>query len=535
MAVLLSLLLHAALLTAISVFGDLRPLPRGDYGAMRITVTPAPRSPAAVVDTDTVPAPANGDLADETPLQETGSEEPTVADSPAEPEPVESIEPVAPQEAMRTADNTTPAEERTAEATEEIAELEEVIVAAERYPEPEHEPESSEPEQTKPIRKASIAESEGERIARRIERWATDFTDLAALESDTIWKNRGNEYTATVKRIAPADNMGIEQAVVTITTERDGQQLSTQMHMQRLGFSHFAQFIDHWDPNVQIHDDIIDGRFHSNSEIFIARSGGVQPQFTGKVTAARGINTSNSRQGVRRSEVFLGGVDMRAPRISLPRELTLFDSDSGIDAQHIYRFDTDTRIIFASDGSFSWNTVEGSRRRTARNATELQGGNGHISDGPHYFVAANDAALHVRGTINGQILVYSPRRIVIEGSLVYANDPRSEPSSDDFLGLVSERFVEVAEQSITGPGDLHVHAAIYARSRFIVRNYGKRDEATLFVFGSVASGSMSATEPRYSTKINFDTRLTETRPPQFPVTNRYEITSWDRNWSVVED
>ena len=34
--------------------------------------------------------------------------------------------------------------------------------------------------------------------------------------------------------------------------------------MNRIAFSNFAQFIDRWDPEVEIHDDLIDGRFHSN-------------------------------------------------------------------------------------------------------------------------------------------------------------------------------------------------------------------------------------------------------------------------------
>jgi hypothetical protein len=54
-------------------------------------------------------------------------------------------------------------------------------------------------------------------------------------------------------------------------------------------------------------------------------------------------------------------------------------------------------------------------------------------------------------------------RIVIEGPLRYADDPRVSLAADDYLGLVSDKFVEVARPAVTGPGDLQVDAAIYAR------------------------------------------------------------------------
>ena len=88
---------------------------------------------------------------------------------------------------------------------------------------------------------------------------------------------------------------------------------------------------------------------------------------------------------------------------------------------------------------------------------------------------------------------------------------------------------------MTGRGDLHVQAAIYARRRFAVRNYRRSDDATLYVYGSVTAGSLTATEPRFSTELKFDTRLEGARPPQFPVTDRYEVEEWDGNWRIADD
>jgi hypothetical protein len=107
-------------------------------------------------------------------------------------------------------------------------------------------------------------------------------------------------------------------------------------------------------------------------------------------------------------------------------------------------------------------------------------------------------------------------------------------SADDYLGLASDASVTVADPDVTGPGDLRIHAAIYAKSRFAVRSYRHREAATLFIHGSVTAGSLSATEPRYRTRLDFDERFEHTRPPGFPLTERYELAAWDGLWHSAQ-
>ncbi len=54
--------------------------------------------------------------------------------------------------------------------------------------------------------------------------------------------------------------------------------------------------------------------------------------------------------------------------------------------------------------------------------------------------------------------------------------------------------------------------------------------ATLRIYGSVAAGSLSASEPRYATEIEYDQRFERRRPPGFPFTSRYEAAQWDGQW-----
>jgi len=81
-------------------------------------------------------------------------------------------------------------------------------------------------------------------------------------------------------------------------------------------------------------------------------------------------------------------------------------------------------------------------------------------------------------------------------------------------------------------GDLTVQASIYAHRSFAVRSIYSRRAGTLVIYGSVAAGSITATEPRYATKIEFDERLASSRPPSFPLSDRYELEDWSGRWQL---
>ena len=366
---------------------------------------------------------------------------------------------------------------------------------------------------------AALQAGEREMLDELLAEWSTDADATTA--EQLSWEHEGRAYSARVRHDAASDNMGMDRMIVEVTTERDGRRWSTQMRMQRLAFSSFTQFVDRWDPSVQIHDDVIDGRFHSNSQINISRSGGVQPLFHGKVTTAQRVDTSNSERFVRREEVFLGGLETRVRRIDLPRQFASLDNIGNIAPERVHRLVADAEIAFHADGSFSWAHLKGdmSRHRI------------RLSDEPHYLLGDKGVSLRVRGVVNGKVLVYAPRDVVIGDDLIYAADPRLDPDSDDFIGLIADRYVTIAESRLTGPGDVTVHAAILAKRRFLVRNYNSRRAGTLHVYGSVAAGSLSATEPRFRTRLEFDPRLGDARPPGFPVTDRYEVVEWDETWT----
>ncbi|NND61514.1 MAG: hypothetical protein HKN49_14750 [Gammaproteobacteria bacterium] len=357
-------------------------------------------------------------------------------------------------------------------------------------------------------------------LDRRVERYMNNFERRSRSDPSLEWKHKGQRFRAEFEREPATTDTGLEHVRVRISTDDNGRKLSTEMTMRRLAFSNFGQFVNHWDPRVMIHDDIIDGRFHSNSDVTLSYSRQVRPVFNDKVTiAGHSIRISEAHGNVRRSEMFRAGLDTGVRSIGLPPRFDFADSDP--DDASTYKFKRDTRLVFHPDGRFDWRS-------------RVDSGTGKLDKRTNRFIAEGKTTLHVRGVVSGKVLVYSPRRIVIDDDIVYEDDPRFDPGSKDYLGLVSDGTVEIAEPEVTGPGGLEVHAAIYARRGFRVREFRRGNGDLLYLLGSLTVGSVDATEPRYRTRIEFDDRLETMRPPAFPVTDRYEVVAWDGRWQVEE-
>jgi hypothetical protein len=391
---------------------------------------------------------------------------------------------------------------------------------------PAEPPEATETDATDSIVHSStltMSSAEQAALSKRLARLAEE--SLEASQTQVAWEEDGTQYSAMLIRERANDGTALERVLAEVSASDRGRRLTTRVNLKRLAFSQFTQMVDRWDPMVQLHDDEIVGRFHSNSRFNVMYDSRTAPKFFGKVTTAARSFDTESKGRRRDSDIFRGGVETRVGRIHLPEELQPFEWAPKDENARIHELANDTRIRFFADGSYTWRNS---------NSSDTQYVN-EPSEHPVYFVAVRGATLYVAGVVGGKVLVYSPQRIVIEGDLTYARDPRNTPDSRDYLGLVCDRYVEVAPPSVTGPGDLEIDAAIFAGRRFVVTNVDHRRTGTLRIYGSLAAGSLSATEPRYATKVDYDSRFERRRPPGFPSTNRYEVDDWDGQWTEAPE
>jgi hypothetical protein len=371
------------------------------------------------------------------------------------------------------------------------------------------------------VQQAQVLQASAEERAALPEKLAHLVGEMAgAPETQVQWEENGKQYSAKLVWERAKDGTALEHVIAQVSAADRGKVMSTRIMLKRLAFSHFSQVVDRWDPLVQMHDDLIVGRFHSNSRFNVRHDSLGGPKVLGKVTTAARSFEMHASGRHRQSEMFPGGVQTRARPIDLPDEVQPFAWAPEDENCRIHELTDDTRIRFFPDGSYTWRT---------RGAS----GPGYLnspSEHPVYFIATPGTSVYVQGTVAGKVLVYSPTRIVIEDDLRYATDPRENPHSRDYLGLVSGKYVEIAPPGVTGPGDLEIQAAIFAGRRFLVRDIKHWRTATLRIYGSLSAGSLSASEPRYATKIEYDERFERQRPPGFPLTSRFEAEQWDGQW-----
>jgi len=368
-----------------------------------------------------------------------------------------------------------------------------------------------------------MPQAEASALLQRVERLAAEL--VKAPRARSAWQQDGRQYDAELVLQPATDGVEPDRVIAQISAEDQGRQLRTRIMLKRLPFSHYAQLIDRWDPAVQLHDDEIVGRMHINSRFNLLHDSQARPTFLGRVTTAAGGFNMRSEGRSPKSEVFREGIVTRAGRISLSGQGNSFEQARHGANVRMHELTDDTAITFFPDGGYA-----GRDRRSGSSLFSEQSTGQSV-----YFVAARGATVYVQGVVSGRYLVYAPQRIVVEGNLVYANDPRHDPDSDDYLGLVSDRDIVVASPRVTGPGDLHIHAALFAKHRVIVTDIDHSDSATLEIFGSLAAGSLTASEPRYATKIEYDWRFERRRPPGFPSTDRFAAEDWDGRWSEAAD
>lgn len=368
--------------------------------------------------------------------------------------------------------------------------------------------------------KVEVTESEQRMLDQKIKFWSENMNALEDMSESMTWQEQGQTFVANFSRVPASGAMDLDEVVVEISTEKDGERLTTELRMKKLAFSNFGQFVHRWDQNISLHDDEMSGRFHSNTKFNLQHSRKAQPTFSDKVTTASyrvNLNGPTSKKNI-----FLGGLETGVKRIDMPKPRLLFpEAEAGSsDQENTIVVETSSRLVFLEEGAVLIQTLDeaGPPRKVL------------LGDTPMYIFASPKARLHISGVVNGAVAVYSPNRIVIESDISYRSFD-ALAKGGDFLGLISGRKVIIAPRRVTGDGDLTIHAAIYARSRFVVTQRQGRRSGVLTVHGSVSAGSLSATEPRYATKVIFDRRLEDVRPPGFPVTDRYELASSEQGWT----
>jgi hypothetical protein len=276
-------------------------------------------------------------------------------------------------------------------------------------------------------------------------------------------------------------------------------------------------------------EDHLDGPTHTNGHFNIAGN----PVFESEVRSVddylryynngNNINSTSLTNSPYDMPDFQEGVDFGAESITMPSQALSLRSAAATSGLYLRG---NTTVVLNSDGTMN---VTNSRKGWNNRNMALPA-NGAL------FVYSG--SLTVSGTLNGSLTVGASGDVVIPNSILYADDPRVNPASDDTLGIISESDIVIDDAA---PTNLEIDACAMAlNTSFMMENWWVGPaKGTLTVYGGIIQdergpvGTFNGTTGQkvsgYSKNYSYDSRLLGSPPPFMPTTGDYVTLSWEEN------
>lgn len=317
----------------------------------------------------------------------------------------------------------------------------------------------------------------------------------------------GASYSVSVTNVTDDSTTEAKKVQITASATYENDTDTTIVRFLQPAYSYYYLYSKKWPGFMQFETgDTLLGPIHSNERIKISGS----PIFVGKVS----LKHDTYQGGENPSPKFYGGAEFGISEIPPPNINALKDSaQAGGDV-----YNQELWLTFNANGSYacSTSTVDTTKLISSFNGT---------------IMTTNSKHIHVKGVVNGQVTVVSDNKLFIEDDIVYASDPRVNPNSDDYLGLVADDHFIIADNAANA-SDVEIHAALLTRKKTKVENYKNGPpRGTLTILGSIVRddadpyGKYVAEVLVSGYELNhvYDERLKEKTPPYFPRLSRIEM------------
>lgn len=272
--------------------------------------------------------------------------------------------------------------------------------------------------------------------------------------------------------------------------------------------------------------DYLDGPTQTNGHFYISGN----PVFDGEARSVDdyirfyndgyNINSTQSTNSPHDVPQFNSGLTLGVDSLTMPSQalsLRSASSNGGL------RLSGNTTVVLNPNGTMSVTN----NGRGWNNTSMSLPANGAL------FV--DNGKLTISGILNGRLTAGSTQDIIIPGSITYASDPRTNSSSTDMLGLISESDVLISHNASY---DLEIDASIMALSTsFMLEDYWNGPaKGTLTVYGGIIqdergpvgtfNGGTRTKASGYSKNYTYDARMLTTPPPYYPTTKDYIPLAW---------
>jgi hypothetical protein len=274
----------------------------------------------------------------------------------------------------------------------------------------------------------------------------------------------------------------------------------------------------HW-----ITGDTVWGPLHTNGLLRMSGS----PTFFGKVTAKQGITPMPTDPSNLAN--FLGGWEIGNNNV------VDTDMSSIITAATIGNgaAPTNTKSIYNEVTTFEFIPPDNIVRTVGNNPPDTV----TLASIAPTGVIYSTKDVHLKGILDGRLSIYTTENIIIEDDIKYADDPQTNPSSNDMLGLIAGKNVIIADNPANNDNVI-VQASIMAMNgSFMAENYENRPvSGQLNLLGSVYQKDRGAVgtfnwgsntlRSGFQKNYRFDDRLGSQSPPYYPYVRNIELLAW---------
>ena len=270
--------------------------------------------------------------------------------------------------------------------------------------------------------------------------------------------------------------------------------------------------------------DTVWGPFHTQDYMRAA----YHPVFYGKATTKKSLIYYTSQSADK--PYFLGGFEQG---VDLPLPTDAIDAMEAIADDNGLKFSgKDTvYLTFAGDSlKFKYKYTDPYQSLYLPSAS------------PNGMIFAKDCVLRIKGTVKGQytigcnsLMSAGKGTIYLDDDIVFNQDPRQYPNSNDLLGICAENNVYITD-NLPNHSNINIHASIYCeKGGFGAEKYDTRPvSGNINLLGGIIQNTRRAVGTFSKGSINhgfakrylYDNRLLVASPPFFPGTGGFEIVSW---------
>ena len=333
-------------------------------------------------------------------------------------------------------------------------------------------------------------------------------------------------YSYFFERQSEDASLGITEIRATSIAHYNNLVDTVVVLLTRPSFSKFAYFTNH-EGNIWFSTgDTIHGPCHTNTYFQMAG----EPVFWGKVSSSKVYNKNSpyrkSYWGPTNPQ-FKGGTEWGVPKLPMPTEIPQDLIDAAKNGG-IYVNKKNSWVEFKANGTVKIAAKYSSKppKPYEYKVYNLSSTNGVI----YFHYSSNRPTVRVEGTVNGKVTLGTRGYVRITSDIYYADNPMTNPTSNDMLGIVAAKDIIVYDNQHDKDRTIQatimtLNTATAANKNFWVKNYKRDRYGKLHLLGGLIQNSRGAvglvgnqwSRKGYLKDYRWDPRLQNLSPPNFPM------------------